>query len=60
MKRARILAILLCTFVLIAPLSRISASEPECPSYPHCAGNSNCNAGEICLKKPGQACGVCG
>jgi hypothetical protein len=60
MKRARILAILLCAFTLIVPLSGISASDSECPSYPHCADSRQCNLGDICVKKPGQACGICG
>lgn len=59
MKRARLLALLLCTFALIVPLGKISASAAECPAYPYCADNSQCNPDETCVKKPGQGCGTC-
>lgn len=59
MKRIGILALLLCSFALIAPMASLASPEAECPAYPYCAGNEQCFADETCVKKPGQSCGTC-
>lgn len=60
MKRFCLLAVLLCAFALIVPLTdSLSASDAECPAYPSCADETNCNPGEECYKEKGQSCGIC-
>lgn len=59
MKRVRVLAILLCTFSVIAPLTGSASSDSECPAYPYCADSSYCQPDEDCVKKPGHGCGIC-
>jgi hypothetical protein len=59
MKRASILAVLLCALGFIVPLGKTSASAAECPAYPSCADNSQCGPDETCVKSPGQGCGTC-
>lgn len=60
MKRVRILAVLLCAFALVLPLTGgLSASDAECPAYPSCADDTNCRFSESCIKKPGHGCGTC-
>jgi hypothetical protein len=59
MKRISVLALLLCSFALVAPMASQASPDAECPAYPYCAGNAQCNGDEVCRKKVGQTCGTC-
>jgi hypothetical protein len=59
MRRISVLALLLCSFALVAPMASQASPDAECPSYPSCADSRQCNADETCVKKAGQTCGTC-